>query len=439
MKLYIIAAFLVSSDIFLVWRIGGFSFRAAQFVLALIVGAGLVGASFAKPADLRWPLGFTPLLIWGALNFAFLLNGQSLSRNVGYMTLQLFTVALVFVAVQEFGNRERLNVLLRWYVYAYSASAILGIIQFVLPCVGVDPPLVRQWWIPGVFARVNGMTYEPSYYAMYMLCGWVTIGYLKVNRSELLPAKRLNTAFVLMTLALILCSSRMGWMMMAVWSCLRMFWWFRNKNFKALRRAALVVFGVVVTAAIILAGPGSFLVKGLGVSEDSGDFSRAQRQADFDDTIMVFKDHPVLGVGLGGVGPEIAHMRHMPQVDRDDEVRVEGQCTSAEILAGTGIVGFMVYAVYMGTLFTAPFRLKRASVELRALAWGLIFLIAILQFNQTILRLYVWFHIALLSACYSIERRAENQGYGAAIGLGMLSRVVPKVGIASVNSDAAVT
>lgn len=406
-RLYIIASFLVSSDIFLVWRVGGFSFRAAQFVLALIVGAGLLRACLVNVRHLRWPLAFTPLLIWTCFNYAFLLNGQSLARNLGYLALLLFVVGLGFVAVQEFGERERLNTLLRWYVYAYAASAILGIVQFVAPFLGIDPPLVRQWWIPGIFARVNGMTYEPSYYAMYMLCGWVTIDYLRVHRSELLFAKRLNVAFTLMTLALILCSSRMGWMMMSIWFCLRMFWWFQERNFRALRRAALAICGVVILGAIVLTGPGSFLVKGLGVSEDSGDFSRAERQADLDDTIKVFEEHPILGVGLGGVGPEIAVMRHMPQVDRDDEVRVEGQCTSAEILAGTGIFGFMFYAMYMGTLFIAPFRLKNAPVELKALAWGLIFLIAILQFNQTILRLYVWFHIALLSACYSIAKGAE--------------------------------
>lgn len=401
--LYILAGFLVSSDIFLTWRIQGFTLRAVQFVLALVLVWGLVDAvCFRKRRHLRRPLGSGALLTWCAVNCFLLWNVHAMTRNFGYMAWLLFNAALVFVTVQQLDAQERLRFVLRWYIYAYCASAVLGIAQFLSPFLGLTPPLIRQWWIPGVLDRVNGMTYEPSYYAMYMLCGFVMIDYLRVHGSSLLPKSRLAMACLLTGTALIVCGSRMGWMMMLVWLGLRIIWWVRDRNFRALRRAAVLISAALVLLFVVVGGSASFLLAGLGVSEELGEWSREGREGDLQDTISVFLQHPIMGVGLGGVGPEIARMRHVPQIDQDDEVRVEGQCTTMEVLAGTGIFGFAAYAAYLLILFIAPFRLKNASTELKALTWALIFLIAILQFNQNILRLYLWFHIALLSAAYSV-------------------------------------
>ena len=84
----------------------------------------------------------------------------------------------------------------------------------------------------------------------------------------------------------------------------------------------------------------------------------------------------------------------------------EGQCVTAEVLAASGIFGFVAFVTYFWTLLSVPIRRrffdKEMGVVVKSLAWSLLFMFAILQFNQNILRLYLWFHIALLSATFAV-------------------------------------
>jgi hypothetical protein len=75
---------------------------------------------------------------------------------------------------------------------------------------GLGGPLVKQWWIPGELPRVNGFSYEPSYFATYLLIGFVFTGSLRRNRSTLLPSGRLLAIYWLTAIGIILSSSRMG-------------------------------------------------------------------------------------------------------------------------------------------------------------------------------------------------------------------------------------
>jgi len=51
------------------------------------------------------------------------------------------------------------------------------------------------------------------------------------------------------------------------------------------------------------------------------------------------------------------------------------------------------------------------GVIVKALGWSLLFLLLILQFNETILRSYVWLHIGILSAGYAVFVLAKTAGH----------------------------
>src|SRR5207237_10664248 len=120
-----------------------------------------------------------------------------------------------------------------------------------------------------------------------------------------------------------------------------------------------------------------------------------------------FAQMQLIGVSLGGVAPAIGKMRYVSVIDQESAKLNEGQCTTAEVLAASGIVGFVPYILYMLILGFKPIRRAPAGEIgklLRGLGWSFVFLMIILQFNQTILRLYLWFHIALLSSAYAISK-----------------------------------
>jgi hypothetical protein len=88
----------------------------------------------------------------------------------------------------------------------------------------------------------------------------------------------------------------------------------------------------------------------------------------------------------------------------------EGQSVFAEVAAASGILGSIPFFGFLVVSCIAPLQLARRAPQveaawLRALVVSLLFEWAILQFNQNILRLYLWVHIAVLAAVYALVRR----------------------------------
>ena len=149
---YYFAAFTISFDIFLVLSVG-FNFRAAQLALMLPIAAATL-RGFVRGHS-RVPLGFPALVAWTACMWAFVPHTTFLVRNIGYAFWLTFSVLLVFATVELFDTRASVLALIRVYLYSFLSVALFGILQFSLPVVGLGSPLVTQWWIPGLIARIN--------------------------------------------------------------------------------------------------------------------------------------------------------------------------------------------------------------------------------------------------------------------------------------------
>jgi len=155
------------------------------------------------------------------------------------------------------------------------------------------------------------------------------------------------------------------------------------------------------------------LTTGLGVAGGSG-FSAEQRMKGFAETREIFLKSPIIGYSLGGIPEAIGELRGV-DVDSVQEAKEnEGFCVFAEVLAASGIIGFIPFVLYVVSLIVRPARLAfRCSDSaigklLMGMVLALAFEFAVLQFNQNILRPYVWFHVALLSALYSVSSRLER-------------------------------
>lgn len=430
-RIAVVAAVLVlltsSFDIFLVLSAGG-NYRFCQIATVPLILLAIL--KVARGVYIR-VLGAVPLLIWFLFQIAFIPTTGFLPKSLGYCLWLLLNLALLFSCVQLFGdNRASLLKLLRWYVYSFGVVAGFGILQFLLPLLGFGGLLVKQWWIPNQWARVNGFSYEPSYFASYLLIGFVFTGSLRRNRSTLLPSRTLLVVYLLTAIGIVLSSSRMGLCFLffdVFLSQFRLFVSFLGDFLKLrislLKMRALIpsflsivfIFVITVGASVAIERNPALalmLLNGTGIS-DTAAHSVIERENSLEQTYDVFLEHPLIGRSLGGVSSAIADLQGERVESFEESKDFEGMNVFAEALAASGLIGIIPFICFLVVTFQKPWRLARVappfySVILRALLRSLFFAWVILQFNQNMLRPYLWTHLAILASVYAAASQTRR-------------------------------
>jgi hypothetical protein len=416
-----------SFDMFLVIQAGG-NYRLCQVAAALLLALAVLRTTRAR----RMPtLGALPLVIWLVFQILFIPVSDFWPKSVGYCLWLMLNLGMMFSFVQLFSNRLRsLTVILRWYCISFALIAAFGILQFALPLFGYGGPLVAQWWIQDYLARANGFSYEPSYFATYLLIGVVFVGSLRRAHSPLLPAKSLAGIYWITAAGIIVSSSRMGIVFMFSDIILHSLTaWAKVFKDLAHKRIVLHTLKALVPSIICLAlAAASFsllarilesnptialrFLNGTGLS-DTAAHSVVQREDSLEDTVSVFLQHPIIGQSLGGVSSAIADM-HGERIKSFEESKAfEGMNVFAEALAASGVLGIIPFLWFLGTTIRSPLLVASQSrpfyaTLLRSLVRSLVFGWAILQLNQNMLRPYLWVHLAILAAVYCAALRAVD-------------------------------
>jgi hypothetical protein len=331
-------------------------------------------------------------------------------------------ILIVLLAVQLFDTLERIKVLIQWYLAAFLIISVVGVVQLVLGVSRLPAPYVQQWIIAGAWPRLNGFSYEPSYYATYLVMGWILCAYLLEKRSTLFPGRLVPITFGASTLALIFATSRLGWATMMIWAVSYVL---RNRERATLPRFSLagwlLVFNIlalgVAAASVLTAYKSTAIFE--SVAGGTGLFgtpshSVNDRQTAMQDTLALVQKSPFLGYSLGGIAAAIGEEKWEDVKTNESAKKREGMSVFVEVLAASGVIGFIPFAIYVLTIFIKPSLLARAvkgeyAVVLFALLWALGTEILLLQFNQNILRPYLWFHIAVLSATYATVKADAAQ------------------------------
>ena len=417
-SIYYLGVFTISFDLFLVFNIG-FNIRASQIFMII---AFFLMITLHNIKSVRWPLAFNALLLWCFFIILFIPNTAYPIRNIGYALWLFFNILLIITTVTLFNSFDNIKSLMRIYMYSFLFVSILGLLQFMTPLHGIGSAYVSQWWIEGVLPRINVFSYEPSYFASYMIAGWIMSGYMINNRVQIVGRGILYLIFLLTTIVLILSSSRMGWLMMILWLLQYpiMFVIRFSRCRVNLHYLNCTVFIIILSIPILylssqLIGIEDiiFLLQGTGIAETT-DHSVRERMDTFVDVWKVFSASPIIGCSLGGIPSAIANL-HLDDVRTMQEAKIyEGMNIFAEVLAASGLFGFIAFLCYIFKVIFTPFRLSGNLTNpemkhiLRALAWALIAEIIILQFNQNILRPYLWLNIAVLSAAFGVARSIDQ-------------------------------
>jgi hypothetical protein len=420
-----------SFDIFLIFEAGG-NYRFCQMITPVLILLALVKAARGARIPV---LGALPLCVWLIFQVLFIPATEFWPKSLGYCFWLLLDLGMVFAYVQLFSDRSRtLVTILRWYAYSFAIIACFGIVQFLLPVLGFGGLLVKQWWIPDQLARANGFSYEPSYFATYLLIGFVFTGSLRRSRSLLLPSSALLTIYWLTAIGIILSSSRMGIVFLFIdiflsqltpWlSLLADFMRLRIAPFKL--RALIPSFLSIAFIGALAAGTSIAIerspsvalmfLNGTGVS-DTAAHSVIQREDALEETFTVFLKHPVIGRSLGGVSSAIADLQGIRISSFEASKDFEGMSVFAEALAASGVIGVIPFVCFVITTIRKPLRLARVASPfyaslLYALLRSLLFAWMILQFNQNMLRPYLWTHLAILASVYAAALQSVNASAG---------------------------
>lgn len=412
--------FTISFDIFLVINLG-FNFRISQLLLIPVIIYVLATRLNARNSIV--PLGYGLLLAWTLFIILFVQNSLFPTRSIGYVFWLVFNVLTIFCVVQLFQSEQRLLQLLKCYIYSFVFVSFFGLIQFIFPLLRLSAPLVQQWWIPGVLARINGFSYEPSFFATYLLIGWVFVACLCKDNAYIINKKVLYFFYFLLTLVMFLSSSRMGWLIMLIWymqyPILFVAKLFQGRlNIRLMKYALLFttisIFFICIVVYIIGFDTISFLFSGLGIAGGAS-HSSDTRTHEFMDTLTIFMKSPIIGYSLGGISSAIGELRGIDVSDLEVAKMNEGMSVFAEVLAASGIVGGLFFVLYFIKLLCFPIKLMKAFNHqlyrplLKALVIALIFELIILQFNQNILRPYLWMHIAILCCVYSVAQTSYRK------------------------------
>ena len=415
-SLLVPAIFTSSFDIFLNVNIG-FNFRFTQICII-----GSMALFVLTKRNLRFvvPVGFPYLLAWCFFIFLFIPNGYLL-RNAGYAVWLLFNVLAIILFVQSVRSTENFRWLYALYIYSFVAVGLFGIVQFVMPLLGLEGPLVEQWWVRGLIARSNGFSYEPSYFATYLLIGWVITAYHLYNSPPQYPkpVSYLTLSHGIITLAILLSTSRMGIVMMGLWyvqypikftlSVLR--------NLRVKKMVLWICGGLLTVALVVAALIAQIdfsiilrLLEGTGLFGTSSHSTTSGRLPTFVEVLEVFGKSPIIGYSLGGVASALAEHRGIAITNLAQLKSHEGVNILAEVLAASGLVGIIPFVTYFVILYRRSRQAIRAHYNtslgnmVKALLVSLTFELLILQLNQNILRPYLWIHIAMLSTAYQVSK-----------------------------------
>jgi len=411
--------FLTSSfDVFLNLKVGGFSLRFAIVIMIIQILIFIfyqIITQFKKPLKF---LGFTYFFIWFLLLTAFIPNTTILSRNIGYILwLGVFTgfILLLPTFIQK---EEDFIKLIKWYLVSFTAVAIFGLLQFSLGMVGIDL-LVTQWWLDGRLPRINGFSYEPSYFSTYELIGWVICFFLIIFKTKLSSSFNAKISLFIITASLLLSTSRMG--LIFVFGIILIYNFNEVKNtfitFK-IKRKTLPIFlsflsfiVICISFFFIYFDQIKFMLQGLGVYGYAG-HSSEQRISELSDTFEAFWKSPWIGYSLGGIPSAIAQVRGTSINTQIQTKEFEGMNIFAETLAASGIIGFVFFMIFLSILFYKSLKLIKAlkplnaefSNLLLALLMGLFIELLILNMNQNILRAYLWVHIGIVNLGYFVGK-----------------------------------
>ena len=353
-----------------------------------------------------------------------------LGRCAGYIGVWLFQLVCYFLVSFNLIQRFSQKTILKLYTLSFICVGLYATLQVVLSLFNIYDSWA--WQRVRTLARGQAWTYEPSYYALY-ITAYVMYENAKVifsisKKSSLWKIIGINLLLFVSTSTGIIFSYPTFFLL-----CFVMTWIKRKEMFAAMAWRRNLYFTLAFAGCLLVGSLSfwSFFKSTFYKFFYYGFMSHSSFTDRWTSLVLCFKvflKHPILGVGLGGVGPYLYQQETPYPVSADTlhEMQMyDPMNILTEMLASLGVVGllaFMVigwrfYRVFYPILQHPNFSQEEKSHAI-ALFISLVMLIFVLQFNQGIFRPYVWIHAGIVygifhqlsqkaSASFQLQERAE--------------------------------
>ena len=213
-----VSFFTASFDVLLNINIGG----SLRFCQVLMIGVCIAAfARMIQDGRVLWPRGSSALALWLVVQAMFIPLSGVMTIGIEFFVLLLFTVVCVLAVVQLYGQSEHIEALMRVYLLSYVFVAVFGLVQFALPLLGLPSLFVRQWIAHGRVARISGFSYEPSFFATYLIMGWIMLVELRSSNARITQGRYWKWATIVVTAALFLSTSKTAWVFMLLEAAVR--------------------------------------------------------------------------------------------------------------------------------------------------------------------------------------------------------------------------
>jgi hypothetical protein len=361
-------------------------------------------------------------------------NSIIIQRGLGYhLWLMIFFGFILALAlyINHLAHFEKILIL---YLNSFTVVALLALFQFTLALFGIEA-LISYYFQSGI-PRVHGLSYEPSYFSTYLIVPWTFHFLLYFSKNEYLKKKTKNNfTLLLLTLVIFLSFSRMGILLVGLivgYKSLTVIC--KTAVSKKIRITEVSFISIVLVAVVgIVTVAFIYSKKFISVFEGLPIFSNYAHSAsirldDFMNTWKIFQESPLAGYSLGGIAPAIARLKGYGSLTQDVVKNTEGMCILLEVLAASGIIGFLFFCFFLGKVLLSSKQLTRLTNPAstsglsfsftghRLLIAGLIAQLILLCMNQNILRNYLWIHIAIvnisffsLKDAYKNNKQKENE------------------------------
>jgi O-antigen ligase len=336
----------------------GFSITLAQTALAILTLLWLGRLCGRETRDaLRWPL-WRPVLTFGAVSVMSALLAAHPAEGL-VACKKLLLVAVLYVSTDELDSAERAAGVLSALAFVVAAAAMVGLLQ-VSFCPGHEADYGSPAWLYHRCARARG------FFSSYMTLA----GVLNLTLLVSLPRLLLDTTFrPWLAIAwfgslggLAATYTRGAWIgfasgVLALWPPIR-------------RRRWLLVIGFLVMGLAVLAGPQHLRERALTMT-DPDDVTVKERTYMWRSGIAMWREHPWLGVGPGGVKREY---RNYALAEALMKRTGHLHNSALQILVETGVAGLLAWLWLWAAFYTEAVRLFRrlpvAAIRERTLVAG---------------------------------------------------------------------
>jgi len=361
-----------------------------------------------EPNAIALPLGLFFIALLLSITQAI-----ALSRSIEVLIFVLFTVALSIMTVNMISSVSNLRKTILVILMSATFVGIFGLFQFAGDIMGLPRSitLLKFGYTSDVFGfpRIHAFSMEPLYFANYLLIPLSLVMAYFFGKVDVIKRWMIVGILTILLVNFVLTLSRGGYLGLIVTSLLFILLYSRQV-FTWRNLAVLAVIFVVFIGVMFALSKGksnsvsSFINQATGQDAKVGSESIQGRLMSYDAALKIYKDHPILGIGLGNYGPETANYSPIPPKGGWPVVNNE----YFEILAESGTIGGITFGLLLLVVIVRSLiALKHAKDPfLKATMFGLFaaFMGILTQYNffSTLYIIHIWILIGLLIGVQNI-------------------------------------